>query len=50
MPFRDNLFEEVITDGQIKEQHETVKLLNEGVRILRQKHTKPWKINWTSAW
>ena len=37
----DNPFEEVISgNNQIKEQHETVKLLKEERRILQQKHLK----------
>ena len=37
----DNPYEEAISENnQIKEQHETVKLLNEKRRIVQQKHLK----------
>ena len=38
-PYLDNLYEEVLPESsQIKEKHETIKLLNEEVRMLQQKH------------
>ena len=38
-PYLDNPYEEVLPESsQIKEKHETIKLLNEEVRMLQQKH------------
>ena len=43
VPYLDNPSEEVIFESnQIKEIHETRKLLNEEVRVLPQNHLKPW--------
>ena len=43
MPQLDNSFKEALSgSSQIKEHHETIKVLNEEVRMLQQKNLKPW--------
>ena len=46
MPYQNSPYEEPTSESsQIKEQHETTKLINEEVRMLSAKTLKTWIIN-----